>query len=412
MPAETRDPLVVRAVQRAVATATARTMGPRRQPDDRRPLPHHRRSTGRRRRRCRWRGRVRASSARRPPRDGPRSATRSSRRWPVDARPEPRLLRAPRRRRRPRTASAWSSAGRQAWQVDAGDGLRAPGLRRLRRGRGLRPRAAGSLECGGMPWVQRLLPDARDAVPGDSPGCRTGVRRTARPRSTSSSTTSTRGAPSRARLPGRSSCCRATTAGRPGSSRSGRGSRRPQVHWPWDGGWTDAHERGAARSGGTWRVPAPRERHRPTRPSTPSRSSRRAGRRRADDPSDAAPAGRCAGVADAACRGACRCQCASWPAGSRGRTARARRSWRRGVRRRGRRSGGSSTLHGLAAHLARSLPSSALADRRPCRRRSTGSPGRTELNRGGSAGCTTSWPRSSRRPPRPASRSCRSRAPS
>ena len=70
--------------------------------------------------------------------------------------------------------------------------------------------------------------------------------RTASSRSRSTSTTSTRDARSRAPRPGRSSCCRATTgADADRSGCRGRSGRTLEVHWPWDGGWTAAHERGA-----------------------------------------------------------------------------------------------------------------------------------------------------------------------
>ena len=127
-------------------TATARaTGGPARvvYRVARRPLPDHRRSPrgGDRRWRPRRRVGLRQRHDRRGSGRGPLRVHRGD--GPVDARPEPRLPDDPRRRRRQeRRRRGHRRAGRQR-QVDAGDGLRATRVRRLRRGRGLRARPAG-----------------------------------------------------------------------------------------------------------------------------------------------------------------------------------------------------------------------------------------------------------------------------
>ena len=145
LPTDDRPPLVVALFSEAPRDGDGGRpgTGTGRPPGLRRPLRDHRRSPrgGDRR----WRPRRRVGLRQRRDRGGsgrrPLLVHRGDE--PVDARPEPRLPGDPRRRRRQeRHRRGHRRAGRQ-WQVDAGDGLRATRVRRLRRGRGLRARAAG-----------------------------------------------------------------------------------------------------------------------------------------------------------------------------------------------------------------------------------------------------------------------------
>ena len=274
--------------------------------------------------------------------------------------------------------AGWSSAGRPA----AGKSTLAMAC--ARRGFGVfaedavfvRVRPA-SIELWGMPWVQRLLPDARTCSR-SSPGCRTAsAERRVQDRGRARRRPPGSGGPVRRARPDR----RCSSRGDGGPTRiepvEGRISRRLEVHWPWDGGWTDAHERGAARAGahGVYRLHMNGTARRGGR--RPRGAARRAGaRRRDDDPSDAVPRVEASATTRARLpRRSWTPRCASWRPGSR---AGPRRSLGRGVVDvRAVVGVPAGRDHARAGAASRADPAG-VADRgrRPGRRRSTGSPGR------------------------------------
>ena len=216
----------------------------------------------------------------------PSSATRSSRRWRCRCSPRSRgyscihAAGVVRRRRGGRSRGRPAPASRR-WRWPA-RGAASGSSPRTRSSSRVRP---AGIELWGMPWIQRLLPDARTLFPelaGLTDRCRPNgeIEDRGRPRRGPS-----RVGPSRARRPGP-------------SSSSSRGDRRAdaesnrylgadaeplEVHWPWDGGWTAAHERGADLLGAQRRLPAPHERHAGRGGRCPRATGRWAGR--------AAPAG-------------------------------------------------------------------------------------------------------------------------
>ncbi len=269
-----------------------------------------------------------------------------------------------------------------SWQVDAGDGLRAARVRRLRRGRGLRRASCRPrLELWGMPWTQRLLPDARDLFPESSPGSTGGGSRTARSSSRSTSTRSSRGGPCRARRPGRLVAARARQpAVRRGSNRSRR-RRCSSCSGRGTAAGPPTHERGAARL-------AAQPRYRLHMNGTPDEavdalealldgldgSALRAMTRSGTaEPGEAAAAG-------APTEASSMPRPASWRPGSRPRIEAIARPWRRGARASGRRlrARGRDARAGAASRADRAGVRA--RRRRPDRRRSTGSPEQDELN--------------------------------
>ena len=120
-----------------------------------------------------------------------------------------------------------------------------------------------TLELWGMPWVQRLLPDAAAFFPelaGDpaTPAAERRDQARGGPRPGPAGA----GRPVRDRR-GRSCCWRADTGGptRIEPVEDATAHDALEIHWPWDGGWSAQHDHAAELLAAPERPPAAHERH-------------------------------------------------------------------------------------------------------------------------------------------------------